>query len=206
MKRNYPKLTNRNLNRARKILFDITEFLENNNIDYHLEGGTLLGIVRDNDLLPWDHDVDLSISIDDSEKFAKLSNKMFFKGYRITKGKIYKDFKVFKKGQYRIFKVKKIFPSIIKVVFPYINKYTIVADIFVKTSDEKNTYWQAMEKMMMVSNKYYSSHEIVNFMNRDLRVPYDYKNYLTEKYGDWKIPVKNWVCGNDERTIIGNVN
>ncbi len=131
---------------------------------------------------------------------------MIFKGYGISKKKIHVNLKIFEKGQYKIFKVKKLFPSIIKTIFLFVNRYTIVANIFVKASDDKYTYWQAMEKIVMVSNKYYSSHEIVNFMNRDLRVPYDYKNYLTEKYGDWKIPVKNWVCGNDVRTIIGNVN
>jgi phosphorylcholine metabolism protein LicD len=131
---------------------------------------------------------------------------MFFKGYRITRKKNNYDIKAFKKGQYRIFKVKKLIPSIIKIFFPFINRYTIVADIFVKSSDEKYTYWQAMEKLMMVNKKYYSSYETVNFKNKILRVPFEYKNYLTEKYGDWKIPVKNWVCGKDEKTIIGNVN
>jgi phosphorylcholine metabolism protein LicD len=69
MSHNHPQLTKRNKNKALKILFDITEFLEKNNIPYHLEGGTLLGIVRDNDLLPWDHDVDLSISVEDLLKY-----------------------------------------------------------------------------------------------------------------------------------------
>ncbi|MEA3317216.1 MAG: LicD family protein [Bacteroidota bacterium] len=205
MNLNHPKLTNRNLNRARKLLFDVINFFDDNNIVYHLEGGTLLGIVRDKELLAWDHDVDLSICVKDAERFAKISNKLLFKGYRITTGKVHKDIYAFTKGQYRIFKVKKLFPTLIKIFFPVINRYTIVADIFVKASNDKYTYWQAMEKVMRTNSKYYSSFEYVNYRNRKLRAPYDYKNYLIEKYSDWKIPVKDWVCGYDEKTVIGDV-
>lgn len=50
-----------NLKKARKLLNDIVDYLEKQKIDYHLEGGTLLGFVRDGEFLEWDHDIDLSI-------------------------------------------------------------------------------------------------------------------------------------------------
>ena len=70
------QLTQKNLIRARRILVDVVELLEKHNIDYHLEGGTLLGIVRDKDFLPWDHDVDISISKDNVESFLRLRRKL----------------------------------------------------------------------------------------------------------------------------------
>jgi phosphorylcholine metabolism protein LicD len=66
-----PTLTEKNLLGARKILFDVVAFLKNEQIDHRLEEGTLLGQVRDKELLPWDHDMDLSMSLNDSRKFAK---------------------------------------------------------------------------------------------------------------------------------------
>ena len=51
----------RNIVAARKMLISVAELLDKNSILYHLEGGTLLGIVRDKDLLPWDNDIDISI-------------------------------------------------------------------------------------------------------------------------------------------------
>ena len=48
-----PQLSKKNLQRAKKILFDVVDLLEGQNIGYHLEGGTLLGMVRDNGILPW---------------------------------------------------------------------------------------------------------------------------------------------------------
>jgi phosphorylcholine metabolism protein LicD len=202
MSKNHPKLTDKNLLRANKVLFDVIDFFEKENIIYYLEGGTLLGIVRDGRLLPWDHDIDLSISVRDADLFAKNKKKLAKKGYRITEQKIHKDLGGFKKGDYRIFKVKKFLPSILKFFFPIFNRYMIVADIFVKANDENYTYWQAMEKIMRVDKKYYSSNELVEYMGRKIKAPLDYKGYLTEKYGDWSIPKKEWVCGKDEKTIV----
>jgi len=202
MSKNHPKLTDKNLLRANKVLFDIIDFFEKENIIYYLEGGTLLGIVRDGCLLPWDHDIDLSISVKNADLFAKNKKKLAKKGYRITERKIHKDLGGFKKGEYRIFKVKKFWPSILKIFFPIFQRYMVVADIFVKANDDDYTYWQAMEKIMRVDKKYYSSYEIVKYMDRHIKVPHDYKGYLTEKYGDWSVPKKEWICGKDEKTII----
>ena len=35
--------------------------LNNNKIQYWLCHGTLLGIIRDNELIPWDHDIDIAV-------------------------------------------------------------------------------------------------------------------------------------------------
>ena len=199
-----PKLTDKNLAKARKVLTDVVGFLEDENIDYHLEGGTLLGLVRDKEFLPWDHDVDLSISVNDSKRFAKKRWRLLLKGYRVTVRKMYRDIGPLKKGQYRVFKVKQFLPSIIKWAFPIAKRFMVVADIFVKASDKQYTYWQAMDKIMRVDKIYYSHHEIIEYNGMKLKIPFDYENYLSDKFGDWKTPVKNWKCGKDEKTIIGD--
>jgi phosphorylcholine metabolism protein LicD len=198
----YPKLTDKNLVRARKVLFDVLDFCDSQNIDYYLEGGTLLGLVRDGELLPWDHDIDLSISVNDVEKFVANKKLLAKKGYRLTSRKIHEDIGGFKKGQYRVFKVKKRIPSILKAVLPIFHKYMVVADIFVKADDETHTYWQAMEKIMRVDKIYYSKYETIKYLGQRIKVPYKYKDYLTEKYGDWSFPIKEWNCARDESTVI----
>ncbi|HPF94567.1 MAG TPA: LicD family protein [Tenuifilaceae bacterium] len=200
--KNSPELTKRNLARARKVLFDVVDFLENEGIGYHLEGGTLLGLVRDGDLLPWDHDIDLSISVNDAERFAANKTKLAKKGYRITQRKMHKDIGGLKKDNYRIFKVKRFWPSLLKAIFPIFHKHMVVADIFVKANDDQFTYWQAMEKILRVDKEHYASFETVLYMGRELRIPNMHEKYLTEKYGDWSVPKKDWVCANDEKTIV----
>lgn len=40
---------------------EVIEILKLNKINYWLCHGTLLGIIRDNNLIPWDHDVDIAV-------------------------------------------------------------------------------------------------------------------------------------------------
>jgi len=201
---NKPSLTNKNFVRAHKVLHDVVDFFDQTNIDYQLEGGTLLGIVRDNSLLPWDHDIDLSISIQDSEKLSRNTYKLLLKGYRIKKRKMEVSHGPLKEGNLRIIKVKRFIPSILKFIFPSFNKHMVVADIFVKASDNDHTYWQAQKKILRVCKSHYSSFDTVEFQNKELKVPNNYKEYLTQKYGNWKVPVKCWKCSDHELTIIGN--
>ncbi|XP_078097880.1 ribitol 5-phosphate transferase FKRP [Mustelus asterias] len=45
----------------------VIKILESSGVRYWLEGGTLLGAVRHQDIIPWDYDVDLGIYLDDVE-------------------------------------------------------------------------------------------------------------------------------------------
>ena len=42
----------------------VLQLLHSNNIKYYLSGGTLLGLYRDNDLIPWDDDIDIDLTHD----------------------------------------------------------------------------------------------------------------------------------------------
>jgi len=44
-----------------EVLFQTIDILNQNEITYWIDGGTLLGIIRDNSLLPWDYDIDFSV-------------------------------------------------------------------------------------------------------------------------------------------------
>lgn len=192
----------KNIKKARKMLFCSTDFLNKNNIPYFLEGGTLLGIVRDGDLLPWDHDVDISINYRDAAKFDKLRWKFYFKGYRVTRRRGIQSYGPIKPNDYRIFKMKPIGLSFFKMFFPSLAEKMVVLDIFVKTDDDTHTYWQSMGKILRVDKSHYQSSEEVELNGRKLSAPYNYKDYLTAKYGDWSIPVKEWLCKEDEKAIV----
>ena len=197
-----PTLTGNNLKKANDMLFNVASLLDENNIVYHLEGGTLLGIVRDNALLPWDHDIDISIPSAEVDKFLKLK-KQLSKSYKLKFRYFEEDNIFFKKHDLRIIKVKYYFSSFLKGILPmFFRKHDIVLDIFVKYSDEDSTYWEAAGKNMKVSSKYYESFETVDFNGYSYKVPNHYKEYLTQKYGDWNQVVKEWDCSKDEKTIV----
>lgn len=63
-----------------KILID---FLNEHNIEYFIDGGTLLGCVRENGQIPWDDDVDIGMTPPNFNKFRKLIQEFSKKGFQI---------------------------------------------------------------------------------------------------------------------------
>ena len=194
-----PSSTGLDVKKARKILIELTAFLDAKQIPYHLEGGTLLGIVRDKDLLPWDNDMDISIPEKYVDDLKSLQFEMFKRGLRLTIRKSKLSIGPFNEGDVYVFRVKPLLGYIVHWFIPSFNN--IVVDIFVKKNDAEFTYWQAKRRLMRVENRYYTSFQTVNFYGVELKVPNHYRDYLTQKYGDWSVPVKNWDCGENELTI-----
>ncbi len=91
---------------AKRMLFDVATFFDNNSIKYILDYGTLLGIVRENRLLPWDSDMDLSITDEFVEQFLRNRWKLWLKGYRTRVRRYKKDVGPYKKGDIRIIKIQ----------------------------------------------------------------------------------------------------
>lgn len=195
-------LTGNNLKKANSMLYNITTLFDQHNIIYHLEGGTLLGIVRDQRLLPWDHDLDLSIPSTQIDKIINIKD-ILSKKHRVKIHLFSDDKYIIKRNSLRIIKIKNKLTSFLKNLSPFLfRRYDIVLDVFVKYSDDEYTYWEASEKIMRVSSKYYSSYEEIAYNNKIYKVPNHYKEYLIEKYGNWQTPVKEWNCSVDEKTII----
>ncbi len=189
---------------ALKVLFDTVRLLDEHNVTYHLEGGTLLGLIREGDLLPWDHDLDISIMSPDASLVERILPRLWSKGHKISARSFLKNSYVFQKGQRRIFKVK-LWSSYLRSATSFKGHKPIVLDIFVKYSDEKHIYWAANKKVMKAPKSHYNAYDVVTFLGYPFKVPSDPEAYLTLKYGDWKTPVKEWCCAKDEGSVVGDI-
>lgn len=59
------------------IMKELKDYLEENDIEYYMLGGTLLGAVRHNGFIPWDDDIDIGIPREQYERFLKdISKKL----------------------------------------------------------------------------------------------------------------------------------
>jgi len=192
------KLEGENLVIALKMLKRVSKFLEKNKIPYLLEAGTLLGVVRENRLLPWDTDMDVTIT-DKNEKrlLSKLWKLNLFSRLRVSVRRYKQDAGPFKKGQVRIIKIH----NYKWLVF----KGSMQLDIFVKREIEEEYYWTIDVRnpvLKSVPKTFYDNLGTIPFDGKEYSVPKDYEGYLECHYGpDWRTPVKKWVTRTGDQNV-----
>lgn len=74
---------------AYKILKDVTDFCDENHLQYFLACGTALGAVRHNGFIPWDDDVDIAMPRPDYEVFLSTYRSNQFALYDARNNKNY---------------------------------------------------------------------------------------------------------------------
>ena len=66
---------------AEKMLYDITQVCEKNNLKYFLVFGTAIGAARHQGFIPWDDDIDIGMPYEDYIKFLKIAPEMLGEDY-----------------------------------------------------------------------------------------------------------------------------
>ena len=179
---------------ALTMLKKVTNILDDNNIDYWLEGGTLLGVIRENRLLPWDNDLDISMKEEELPKLEKVLKKI---PYKVRVRKFTRNTNPFNRGDTRMIKISN------KRLFFFQGDITL--DIFVKYKKDETYYWKVGSKGKSVPAHFYKDITDYPFAGKDFKIPKDYAAYLTYRYGDWKIPVKVWDTFADDKAINKDV-
>ncbi len=202
----------KNRDNAIQLLQIVVEILDKYKIKYYLDFGTLIGAVRENRLIPWDDDLDISLLNEDDyykipDIIKEIKSKYSYRTYLFTFESARKKRKVRKKEifcknisftdsqNYQILKIRT-------------NKFWIFGrgntciDIFFKYQYNNASYWFAYGKENSVPLEYMSNELInIDFYGIKCTIPKNYDKYLTYKYGDWKIPNENWSHDNDDFSI-----
>lgn len=179
---------------AERMLKNIASIFNQCNIDYWIEGGTLLGLKRENRLLPWDNDVDMSVNHDQLDKMESFYAAVKKAGYRTKTRYFDKTSNFFTKGNIRMLKIRE------RRFFGLI-KGTVCLDVFVKYQHGENSYWEIDKKTKFVPSKFYRSFGSITFKDTDYKIPALTDEYLTYRYGDWQKQVKNWDTSKDDNAI-----
>lgn len=186
-------LQGKNLIKVKNVLSDTISLFEKHDIKYWLDHGTLLGIIRDKELIPWDHDVDICISGEDVGKFLAIKKKFPFK-YRISMR--YDDTGRLP-GTLRLVKIKYWHRKYLRL-FKF---QELFLDIFIKYKVGDYYYWIDTHTPKRVKAKYHDDLDTIYWDNRDYVIPSNVDQYLTDRWGDWRTPVKDFDASLDDLAI-----
>ena len=187
---------------AVKLLKNVTDILEKENIDYYLDFGTLLGAIRDKRLIPWDNDLDITIL--NSKDFKKIplvlkkiekefgysTKTITFKESNLRRKKknrkiYYEDLEFTNEDNFQQAKIKK------KRLF---GLYYVRLDLFFKYEKDNFYNFVADGKKYQIETKYLKDGLTkIEFYGNEFYVPKEYKEYLTAVYGNWKKPDESWT-------------
>ena len=187
-------LTGKNKLIAESMLRDIATILDSCRIQYWLEGGTLLGIRRENRLLPWDNDIDLSILADQVSKLDDLFPTLKNAGYRVRTRLFKRSNSPFQQGDIRLIKIRQ------KKWFG-LARGAVCLEIFVKYPQQDYCYWEIADKIKKVPARFYQSLKSIRYNDYDYSIPQLTEDYLSYRYGDWQTPVKNWNTATDDKAL-----
>ena len=178
-----------NHSRMKKMLLFTIDQLQKNNIPFWLEAGTLLGIYRDGNLIPWDYDADLSIPAEYSDKVIALRYK-FLPRFIIKKRPI---FRRWIPGDTRVVKVKTTWEKLQQVSF-HIDLFCVY-----KVNDKYR--WVDSGVLKHVDRKFFDTQDYIEWEGRKIPIPAHTEEYLSLRYGKWRIPSKNYIAGLNDGAI-----
>ena len=183
------KLHDHYLDRMKRMLFDSLDIFEKYSIKYWIDDGTLLGIIRDGDLIPWDHDVDVGISGESASKIISIWYK-FFPKYIIRK-----------RSKNNIWLPGKIRSIIIETPWEKLLKINFHIDLFVKYKADRFYRWIDSGALKHIDRKFYDNLDSITWEGRKISIPSHIEEYLSIRYGNWRIPDRNFDPSLDDGTI-----
>ena len=168
-------------------------------IDFWIEGGTLLGALRDQKLIPWDHDLDFGMKYESEAQMKQLIRKLR-RHFYVSVRSFPKTSKIWHLGNYRVL---KIFPR--KYLF---FKEDLCLDLFVyyegtlPGKDEIVYKYVVWDRNAYHRKEFFDTINSINFYGGDVPVPAKAEEFIEVKYGkDWRTPIKEWNVALDDGSI-----
>ena len=162
--------TKEELNIRKHEFLKICKILDQLEIRYYIQDGTLLGAIRHNDFIPWDWDVELSVFSEEAiEKLELLLKEINLSGFTIEK--YYTD-------------LSKLKIDFIGKLSKDITGYTIKGWNHDK---KKKIFWRRTYK---IPEDFILNMKKIYFFDKYHFAPYPPEKYLEYQYGDWRKPLQ----------------
>jgi len=199
----------------------ITNLLNKKKIKYVVDGGTLLGLMREGKLLPQDEDIDISTWVEDKNKLTSLLPEFQKEGYKIKKG-YYKKLLC----SYTLFPPTFIKGREIDIkIFRKYKDYSWCPERYAKNSTDTGLIYYISKfsrAPFLMLIKIFPFKPLISlidhlFFNVDtwkfplkynekpkflsekgIFIPSKWQSYLKFRFHNWKIPARNWKYTRDD--------
>lgn len=184
---------------AVQFMHDNIAIMREAGIEFWIEGGTLLGALRDQKLIPWDHDLDFGMKFKSDNEMKQLIRKLKRHFYVSVKAFPKAD-QIWHLGDYRVL---KIYPR--KYLFFH---EEMCLDLFVyyegalPDSGELVYKYVVWNKNAFHRKEFFDTQEWIPFYGKDVPVPATPEKFIEVKYGEtWRTPIKEWNVALDDGSI-----
>jgi hypothetical protein len=171
------------------LLLMLSENLKLHDVPHYIDAGTLLGVYRDNALIPWDDDLDFSVDAEHLTHTIKVLEQQLPKMLEIT-GVTWTLHKYTNQQAYGAVPIGAI--RALKLLPDEDGEAFSGIDFFVKyIQGEHMDYCLASRGFRMPAN-HFSDIQSHSFAGGEVSLPNYVEAYLEGHYGDWQTPQKEW--------------
>lgn len=167
---------------AHEVISYFSKLAADNGITLFLDYGTLLGFVRDGDVIKWDDDVDFSINYEHVDIFTELLLKYRNDFPNADDVDWYVEVRKDSNNRIRNFSLR--FKNRLEKTFREFELGVRVR----KTYGDVSVVMRG--KYPAHNAKHFQKYDIIKIGGKQLYCPKDYNEYLTFVYGNWKEPKK----------------
>lgn len=194
------QLTPNNRKNAHKLLKTSCEILEDLGVHYWLDFGTLLGLIRENQLIEWDKDMDLSIRFESDEEIEELIEAVS-KHYPVKTLGVSIRPQAWKLGKYRTIKAFHKKYGLIRTD-PHLDFFTQYRGVYDNQSEA--TYRSIIAGVNNeIPASYVDELDSFHFDGHDYAIPNHAEEFLALRYGaDWRTPKQFWHPAYDDESMV----
>jgi hypothetical protein len=181
------------------LLLMLSKNLILHDVPHYIDAGTLLGVYRDNALIPWDDDLDFSVNANYLTHSIHIIEQLLPKMFEIT-GVAWVLHKYINQQTYGAvpigaIRALKLLPDDDSGAFPGI-------DFFVKYIQGEHMDYCLASRGFRMPSSHFSDIQSHTFAGGDVSLPNHVEAYLEGHYGDWRTPQENWSLNDIKSSTV----